>query len=54
MNPHTPYILAAYSLSTIILLVTAILPLFRGHKLRQQLTRLIQADNPQPENMDNS
>jgi len=37
MNPHTPYIVVAYSSAALIMLIVAILPILRGRKFRQNL-----------------
>ncbi len=52
MNPHTPYILIAYAAASVILLFTAIAPILRGAKLRQQISKLVQLDIQRNSNTD--
>jgi len=41
---HTPFIIAAYSVGTLVLLWCALAPLFRQRSARQAIRRLIQVE----------
>ena len=39
MNPHLPFIIGAYSIFVVILTYCALVPVVRGRKIRDQVSR---------------